>query len=184
MKTEHALSKVQRSGSIDYMLRTAQQHHAQLSLMADQKANIMVAANTILVTVTLNSFDFEAPIWALLTLSLTSFLSLMAAILAVYPSTQKGLTNNNRQLKSGNLLFFGTFSGLDFDDYMSQMADVMQQDGAVYEAMLKDLYQLGVYIKKTKYRYIRMSYRIFFVGLSLSLLLFLGQFSLTFLGQV
>lgn len=181
MKKKTAFSEIKRSSSIDYMLRTAQQHHAQLSMMADQKANIMVATNTVLITLVMSRFDFKDPIWALVALTLSSFFALIAAIVAVYPVNQKGLASPS-QIKTDNPLFFGTFSKLKYDDFAEKMADLMQHDDSVYDAMVNDLYQLGVYVKETKYKYIRISYQIFFVGLFISLILFFAQFSSNILG--
>jgi len=174
MSKQSSFSEIKRNGSIDYMLRTAQQHHAQLSVMADQKANIMVAANTLLITLTIGSFDFKEPIWALVSLSFFSFFALLFAILAVYPSSQKGLTNSTDKT-SHNWLFFGTFSNYDYLDFADEMAAIMSKNESVYEAMVRDLYQMGVAIKETKYKYIRYSYRVFFIGLICSLLIWLGQ---------
>ena len=176
MGKKTAFSDIKRSGSIDYMLRTAQQHHVQLSLMADQKANIMVATNTVLITLVLSRFDFNDPTWGLLALIISSFFALLAAIIAVYPMNQKSVVAP-RLIKNDNPLFYGTFSRLKYDDYAEKMAKLMQNDDSVYDAMVNDLYQLGVYVKATKYRFIRISYQIFFVGLFVSLVLFFLQFA-------
>ena len=176
MSDRNLFSKIERNGSIDYMLRTTQQHHVQLSLMADQKAHIMVAANTVLITLAIGTFDFEKPVWALLSLIIFSFFALLFAILAVYPSTRKGLTNTIKNSRP-NWLFFGTFTNYDYDDFSSNMAKIMQKDESVYEAMVNDIYQLGIALKETKYKYIRSSYRIFFLGLLFTLLAYLGQVS-------
>ncbi|MGD1848392.1 MAG: Pycsar system effector family protein [Salibacteraceae bacterium] len=176
MEKKTHFSEVKRSGSIDYMLRTAQQHHAQLSMMADNKANIMVATNTVLITLVMSRFDFSEPIWALVSLLITSFFALVAAIVAVYPFNQRGMAKP-KAIKTENPLFFGTFSRYQYDDFAEKMADMMQQDDSIYEALVNDLYQLGVYVKETKYKYIRISYQIFFLGLFVSLVLFLIQLS-------
>ena len=49
-------AEIERNGSLDYLLRTTQQHHVRLSIMADQKANIMIAATSILLTFSFANF--------------------------------------------------------------------------------------------------------------------------------
>jgi hypothetical protein len=41
-----------QQGDVIYVLRTAQQHHAMLGMIADQKANILLGAFFIYITVT------------------------------------------------------------------------------------------------------------------------------------
>jgi hypothetical protein len=45
---EMNFEKVRASNAIDYMLRTTQQHHVQLSFIADQKTNIIIAFSSVL----------------------------------------------------------------------------------------------------------------------------------------
>ena len=45
----------------------------------------------------------------------------------------------------------------------------------LYEAQLLDIYQLGTVLKCKKYKYIKISYILFFTGIIVSLLLFVIQ---------
>ena len=46
-----------------YMLRTTQQHHVQLSSFADQKANIIIASNCIIFSITLARIETAMGYW-------------------------------------------------------------------------------------------------------------------------
>ena len=59
------------------------------------------------------------------------------------------------------------------------MRTVLEDDGRVYETILRDIYQIDKVLKHKKYRYLRKSYRVFLGGLVLAVLLFLIQFVTT-----
>ena len=51
----------------------------------------------------------------------------------------------------------------------------MNDSDATYEIMVKDIYYSGRYLLQTKYRYIRLAYICFFVGLIVSVGLYFAQ---------
>lgn len=161
---------IKASNAIDYMLRTTQQHHVQLSVMADQKANIMIAATSILLTFAFANFKQQNLFWGFLALFVFSFFALILAILAVSPTFRA-----QRRVKDRNVLFFGDFTGMSLDQYKDEMAAVVSSDSGVYEAIVTDIYELGSNISKTKYRYLSMSYRTFLAGIVTAGTLFLLQ---------
>ena len=68
-----------------------------------------------------------------------------------------------------NLLFFGAFSELTEDQFQQELRGVMKSDAAIREAMARDVYQLGVVLRTSKYRYISWAYRVFVAGMILTL---------------
>jgi hypothetical protein len=163
---------VEQTGAVDYMLRTTQQHHVQLSLMADQKANIMIAATSILLTFSFANFKQQNLFWGFLALFMFSFISLVLAILAVTPRVKSGSTARR------NLLFFGDFTDLSLDDYSKAMDEVVRSDQRIYEAVVTDIYALGEALKDNKYRYLSLSYRWFLTGILSAGALFVLQTAL------
>ena len=53
----HPFGRVPERNTADNMLRTAQQHHVQLSVMADIKANIIITVSSIVMTLTLGRLN-------------------------------------------------------------------------------------------------------------------------------
>ena len=51
----------------------------------------------------------------------------------------------------------------------------MNDSDMTYEIMVKDIYYAGVYLLRTKYRYIRLAYLYFFTGLIVSTLIYFVQ---------
>ena len=80
-----SFDKIKRSTAVRYMLRTTQQHHVTLSMIADQKANIVIAASSILLTFSFANFKQQNLFWGFLALFVFLLCSLVAAIMAVNP---------------------------------------------------------------------------------------------------
>ncbi len=160
-KTVHARS------SVDYLFRTIHQHHSQLSQMADQKANILIAASFVILSLSLGYV--QKPIYrtGLLTLMVFIVVAATLAIFAVMP--------NLKQKKNGkvNPLFFGNFASHSETEFLQEMENIASQDSSLYEAIGRDLFQMGQSLYFRKYRYLRWSYRCFLAGFSSSVILIL-----------
>jgi hypothetical protein len=167
-----AVSTSEHNSAIDYMLRTTQQHHVQLSLMADQKANIMIASTSILLTFSFANFKQQNLFWGFLVLFAFAFASLVLAILAVMPRL------HHHQSGSLNPLFFGDFKHMSLDEYQDAMNEVMQSSEATYDALIADIHALGTTLSDRKYRYLSRSYRTFLVGIISAGALFVLQTAL------
>ena len=154
----------------DNVLRTTQQHHVQLSVMADVKANIIITICSITSTLTIGRLgDPELRVSAMTLLVFTT-LALLLAILAVLPKYRPlRLPSADAPLpKAFNVLFFGHFAELSQERFLREVADKMAVNGIVYETMAKDIYALGYYLAHFKYRYLRLAYIFFLTGFLLA----------------
>jgi hypothetical protein len=148
----------------DVILRTAQQHHVQLSVMADNKANIIITVSSIVLTLVLGNMKEAALRPAMITLGSFILVALLLAVVAVLPKYRPlRLRRDDALPPFFNILFFGHFSELPRERFLAEMSQRMKADGSVYETMAADLYSLGVYLSRHKYFYLRLSY-LFFLG--------------------
>ena len=147
--------------SVDTLLRTAQQHHVQLSLMADTKASILITVSSIVLTIALSRSGDPQLRSALLTLAFSCLVSLVLAVIAVLPSFSK--TRGRR-----NLLFFGHFSEMSEDEFMHAVEQIVLTDQGIYEAAARDIYSLGIYLHRKKYRFLRYAYVALLTGFILA----------------
>lgn len=156
---------VRARGSVDYLFRTVHQHHSQLSQMADQKANILIAASFVMLSLSLGYV--QKPIYrtGLLTLMVFIVIAATLAIFAVMPTF--------KQKKNGksNPLFFGNFATQSETEFLTKMQEIASEDSSLYEALGRDLYQMGKSLYLTKYRYLRWSYRCFLLGFTSAVVL-------------
>ncbi|SDD26218.1 Predicted metal-dependent phosphohydrolase, HD superfamily [Mucilaginibacter pineti] len=158
---------------IETMFRISSSNHQRLSDMADNKAHIMITVNSIIlsaiISLVLRKLDEHSnlliPTFMLLTVSL---LTMTFSILATRPSIPQGLfTHEDIEKKTVNLLFFGNFYRMSFDEYAGGMIKMMDDKEFLYGSLIRDNYSQGVVLGK-KYRLLRASYNIFMFGLIVS----------------
>jgi hypothetical protein len=148
----------------DVLLRTMQQHHVQLSVMADTKANILITVSSIILTLILGKMSDPDLRSAAITLAGFIFSSLLLAVLSVLPKYRPLRVAPGAALPPNfNLLFFGHFSELPKERFLLELAEELRPDGSVYETMARDCYAIGYYLAHYKYRFLRLAY-LFFLG--------------------
>lgn len=150
-----------------HVVRTAQQIHVQLSAMADQKASILMAAAFVVFTLVIREAEQARPPLPLLVLGAAAFLAAVIAATGVMPATRFGGAGE------ANLLFFGSFSGMEEEAFVAGLTALMRDDEASYRAMARDLHQNGRVLARRKYRLLGWAYRVFLAGMTASLILFL-----------
>lgn len=160
---------------VQTMFRTTNHNHLELSGMADSKAHILITVNSIILSVTVSYLlakvqynpEFMIPTGILV---LTCLISVTCSILATRPSINNGkFTEDDIRNKKTNLLFFGNFHKMKLSDYQWGMQQMIKDKEYLYNTMMMDIYYLGVVLAK-KYRYLRISYTVFMVGLILAVI--------------
>jgi hypothetical protein len=167
-RTSALFAHIPERNTSDNLLRTAQQHHVQLSTMADTKANIIITVSSIVLTLSLGKLDQPNLRDSVLTLSIFTLFALLLAILAVLPKYRPLRLTTVELPPNFNLLFFGHFAELPRERYLAEVARTLVPDGSIYAAMANDIYSLGTYLSHHKYRYLRLSYLCFLAGFILA----------------
>ena len=159
------------------MLRLTSSNHIQLSEMADNKANILISVNAIIISVILSillrklSTDPYLTIPTILFLA-SSVATIVAAILATRPKLSTGkFAEEDVQNKKTNLLFFGNFHKMPQEDYENAMRSMMNDPDYLYSSIIQDIYSLGAVLGK-KYRLVRIAYNLFMFGIVISVIAF------------
>lgn len=162
---------------IETMFRTTSHNHILLSEMADNKANILITINSIILSVVVSvlvrkveeNMDLVIPTIILVTVCLATMVS---AILATRPNISSGrFKREDIKNKRTNLLFFGNFHGMEIENYEWAMKEMMKDGDYLYGSLIKDIYYLGKVLGR-KYKYLRLSYNIFMFGFVLAILSF------------
>ncbi len=162
---------------IETMFRTTSGNHIMLSQMADNKANILITINSIILSVVVSVLVRkleEDPRLVGPTIMLVSvcLATIVFAILATRPNVSAGrFTRDDIKNKKTNLLFFGNFHGMNVEDYEWSMKQMMKDADYLYGSLIKDIYYLGKVLGK-KYRFLRIAYNIFMFGFVISILSF------------
>ena len=162
---------------IETMFRITSANSQRLSDMADNKSNILLTVNSIIlsviVAVLLKALDSNPHlIIPTCLLMMGSVTTMVLAILATIPKIPDGYFKpEDVEQKSVNLLFFGNFYKTKFNDYQGAMNKAMDDKDFLYGMLTKDVYSQGVVLGR-KYRLLRYAYGVFMFGLVLSIAAF------------
>lgn len=155
----------QAGGHLDQMLRQTRAHHSQLSAMADTKANMLLTMSSVVISLSLPHVFQTNVQWPFLILICSCLITVVLAAYAVMPKLPLAVKNHSPNIDAPNfnLLFFGDFTRLDYPQFEKAMEDVMNNPSRTYEAQVREIYTLGVFLATKKYRYLQWAY-LFFIG--------------------
>lgn len=166
---------------IETMFRITSSNNQRLSDMADNKAQLLITVNSIIlsliVSLVLRRLEDNAfliiPTFILLMVSLGA---IIFSILATRPSIPDGVfSDNDLERKKVNLLFFGNFYKMSLNDYSKGMVKVMNDNEFLYGTLITDVYSQGVVLGR-KYKLIRIAYNIFMFGLIAAVLAYIVSY--------
>lgn len=163
---------------IQTMLRLTSENHMKLSEMADNKANILISVNAIIISVILSVLIRKIEVDRHLTIPTMVFLgsslaTIVLAILATRPKITKGNFTRDQILnRKTNLLFFGNFHKAKLEEYKWGMSTMMRDPNYLYGSLVDDIYYLGKVLGR-KYRLVRIAYNVFMIGILASVLAFI-----------
>lgn len=166
---------------IETMFRITSSNNQRLSDMADNKAQLLITVNSIIlsliVSLVLRRLEDNAflivPTFILLMVALSC---IIFSILATRPSIPDGQFNDNDlERKKVNLLFFGNFYKMALSDYSKGMVKVMNDKEFLYGTLITDVYSQGVVLGR-KYKLIRIAYNIFMFGLIAAVLAYVVSY--------
>jgi predicted metal-dependent HD superfamily phosphohydrolase len=158
------------SKGVETMFRITSANNQRLSDMADNKAQLLITVNSIILSLIVSLLlrrleDNTYLIVPTFILLLVSLSCIVFSILATRPSIPAGVfTKEDVDKKRVNLVFFGNFYKMPLDEYHEGMQKVMGDKDFLYGTLIKDVYSQGVVLGR-KYKLIRIAYNIFMFGL-------------------
>ncbi len=163
---------IKQPGShLDHMLRQTRMHHVQLSQMADIKANALMTIAAVMLTFSAPFIAREQFKHSVIILMAFSLATIVLAMFAVMPGTavriKKGKPVDLSHPKF-DLLFFGSFARMEYAQFEAAMEEVMNSPSKTYEVQVREIYALGTYLARKKYRLLRFAYLAFASGLFIS----------------
>jgi hypothetical protein len=154
------------ASSLDHLMRAVQFHHVQLSAMADVKANMLLTMSSVVLTLCLPQLVKNSHLWPLYILIGACLLTISLAAYAVMPKLPPAdLPPPDLKDPSFNLLFFGDFTRLSQTQFEGAMHDLMGDPNNAYGAQVREIYLLGTFLARKKYRFLRFAYLSFIIGL-------------------
>ncbi len=168
---------IKKSKSAQMMFKTTLRNQIDLTNIADNKANIMLSINSLLITLGIplllpKVMEDTKLLFPTVVLLLTCVLSIVFATMATRPVKMTGMTDPSliEQGKS-NLFFFGNFYRMDMETYRQSLHKVLLSDELLDNSIVNDLYFLGRTLGN-KYRRLRITYNIFMIGMVCTVIAF------------
>ncbi|HMP30137.1 MAG TPA: DUF5706 domain-containing protein [Saprospiraceae bacterium] len=167
-------------GEVINLIRTTQRNYINLTNIADNKANILISINALMLTILLpiffTSFDFiinqklQIPIFVF---ALTCLLTIVLASLVITPFRKKVISQKPMfEKKERSPFFFAEYDDLTFDQYELLLKNTVKDKKTISQIIARDLYQFGLTLS-SKYSMIKKAYTLFYNGIIVSFILFL-----------
>ena len=164
---------IKAGGYLDQMMRQTRHHHVLLSSMAETKASMLITTSAVLIT--LAAPQVMAPHFRLPVIIL-AIGCLVTIVLAIYTAMPKLPMSRTSKIPPDvhspgfNLLFFGDFTRLEYPQFEAAMEEMMNDPSLAYQAQVREIYTLGLFLATRKYRTLRWAYLSFLSGLIASFL--------------
>lgn len=172
------------SKSAQTQFKTSLRNHIDLSAIADNKANIMLSVNALIITIALpilgNSLRTNPTLLIpTIILLFVCVVSIIFATLATRPIKMQGHSGMEEiTQKRSNLFFFGNFYKMNFAEYEKGMQVVVADNELLDNTIIRDLFFLGKALGK-KYHYLRLCYNVFMFGIIGTVIAFTTVFIMT-----
>lgn len=152
------------SKGIETMFRTTMASHLQLSVIADNKANMLISVNAIIASIMISSFvsKFSDVPHLIIPFILLTVVCIVTIIFAIQ-STRPNIKNTPVPEGKIDFLFFGDFVQLNSDTYREGIRNIMRDHNLLYNSMADNIYLQGKVLSR-KYRLLKQSYTVFAVG--------------------
>jgi hypothetical protein len=178
---EEKPKKLTAERAADTLFRSAYRVQMDLTALADNKANMMISINGIVMSIIIASVapKLDNNPWLLLptvVLLIGNLVSMVYAVMAARPRVKSPALNPPIPAKpGGNLLFFGTFATMREDDFVAAMSQLMEERMPVYETMMRNIYGIGTVLFR-KFLLLQYAYTSFMVALVLGVTSFMIVF--------
>lgn len=162
---------------IETLFRVASATSQRLNEQADTKAHILISVNSILISVFLallvrrieNYPYLMIPASIIIAVNLAT---IVFSILATRPRVPDGVfVTDNIDKEDVNLLFFGNFYKMKYEDYSNSMFRVLKSERLLYSSLVRNLYEQGIVLGQ-KYRMLKIAYNVFMFGFVISVIVF------------
>ncbi len=165
------------------LFKVTYQNQSSLIQMADNKANIIISINTMIISSVIavtgygavagkiDRYDSQIMI-PIVMIILSCLVSVIFAVQAARPKLINAGTIGGQMQKS-SLLFFGAIANFSQQSYIDEIKKLLDSGDDLYEHMTIDIYNQGLILKR-KYNLLVYAYQIFLFGLIFSVLVFLG----------
>lgn len=165
------------------LFRSAYQNQSNLNQVADNKANMIISVNTMIISsiIAITGYGAVADklaqfnlfmLFPVFLIVLSCLVSAILAIQAAKPTLIRPWASGTSKEKS-SLLFFGRIASYTQAEYLTEIKTLLDSGNELYEHMAIDLHNQGRILTR-KYNLLVYAYQVFMFGFILSVLIFLA----------
>lgn len=165
------------ASAVETMFRIVSRHQMELVSLADNKANILISVNSIVISVVVagtvkNIREIPQMMVPIILLVLTCLITIVLAILATRPKISSGTYSREEiEQKKANLLFFGNFFNMEPKEYEGSIKEMIGDYEYLQRSLIRDQYSMGK-VLGVKYKLLRRAYTVFMYGMIVSVVAF------------
>ncbi len=157
------------------IIRTTQRNNVELTHIADNKANVLLSLNAIMITfliptvVANTDFIVVRHLYIpLVILALTCFATIYISTVVLKPTRFDNLRDENNPKSRHSPFFFGNYYKMAPDEFYNYMDEELEKNENLVHHLSQDLYYVG---RRLGYKmtWIRRAFNIFLTGIFLSL---------------
>jgi len=157
------------------IIRTTQRNNIDLKNIADNKANILLTVNALMITflipIILSNLDiiyanqFHIP---LIVLGVTCFVTLIFSALVLLPFSERGKSFRDlSKFRELSPFFFENYEKMSVDRYYEYFCETVEDGELFSKCIVEDLHYYGKIIS-LKYKQIKMAYFTFIIGICIT----------------
>jgi HD superfamily phosphodiesterase len=172
------------SRGVETLFRLTARNQINLNSIADHKSNILISVNAIIISIIITMLtgkigNMSQGILPILVLLIVCLITIIIAIMSTRPIIlTKKFTEEDIEQKNVDLIFFGNFIKMEYDDYLKALKNMIKDDDHLYSILIKNQYSLGKILSK-KFRLVKISYNVFMIGIIITVVIFLLNLLLT-----
>ena len=157
------------------IIRTTQRNNIELTHIADNKANVLLSLNAIMITflipLILSNVDMiveKSLYFPLIILAATCFTTIYISAIVLKPSKFDNFKDVNDVEGNFSPFFFGNYYKMDPDEFYEYLKETLGDKNMAKKHFARDLFYVGRRLG-FKMTWIRRAFNIFLIGLFLSL---------------
>jgi hypothetical protein len=181
MEPEKPPKKKKNGRETETLFRVTYRNQNNLIQIADNKANIVISINAMIISSIIaitgygaiaNQLDlYKSNI--LVPIALIVISCLVSAMFAIQAARPKVISASKVPDKDkSSLLFFGVIARYSQKEYLEKMNELLQSRTDIHKNMTIDIYNQGLILTR-KYRLLGYAYQVFMFGFAFSVLIFL-----------
>ncbi len=145
------------------VMASIENKHIQYIAMADRRAQGLLAMSSVLMPFALTRINTPECQLGVIVFGVGAVATIIAAVQCLAPKKPKHLDKHERH----NLLHFSGISKFEESEYLSAIAEILDDTRKLSKEVARDLYHISNDILKPKFRWLRISYTSFVLGICL-----------------